>query len=234
MSIFDAPRVFLNPAIFDKSETMLPHVADHIQHLLEQIYPLGKVNLLAMIGSNVTHQYDEDSDIDVNLVGVKGESYDQWHTIFKEFNKQEHYLPGTNHCINFFFQEYVPTRTDSWRNALGAYDIILGQWIKHPKPYKEIGAPEDTYANEIAYVKLMMNMVNAEVHAIKVALAQGDRDKAYYSLQTLQQFMKKIDTDRKTAYRYGGGSPSSSENNLIYKLVTEGEYGDLLEDLISE
>ena len=46
--------------------------------------------------------------------------------------------------------------------------------------------------------------------------------------------MKKIDTDRKTAYRYGGGSPSSSENNLIYKLVTEGEYGDLLEDLISE
>jgi hypothetical protein len=234
MSLFDIPRIWLNPAIFDRSEIMHPHVLNYLQALLTEFFPLGKVSELALIGSNVTHQYDEDSDLDISLVATKGETSDQWHSIFKEWNQQNHYLPGTEHVITYYFHEYMPTRSDSWKNSMGAYDLLRNQWIKRPRDYKDIGDPEALYANEKAYVKLMMNMVNGEVHAIKVALAQGDRDKAYYSLQTLQQFMKKIDTDRKTSYQYGGGSPSSSENNLIYKLVTEGEYGDLLKDLIGE
>ena len=234
MSIFDTPRIWLNPAIFDKSDTMHPHVLNYLQELLAEIFPLGKISGLALIGSNVTHQYDENSDLDLSLVAVKGETSEQWHSIFKEWNQHDHYLPGTNHIITYYFHEYMPTSSESWRNSLGAYDVLRDQWIKRPQNYKDIRDPEARYANEIAYVKLMLNMVKAELHAIKLALAHGDKEKAFYSLQTLQQFMKKIDTDRKTSYRYGGGSPSSSENNLIYKLVTESEYGDLLEDLIGE
>lgn len=233
MSIFATPHPTLNPAIFDKNNFLLSDAKEFIQHLLQKIYPLGKVYRLTMMGSNVTHQYDDTSDIDINVMGLKGEAYDDWHTIFKEFNDRNNLLPGTPHPINFFFQEYIPPQESvSWKNSLGAYDITTDQWIKRPKPFEEIGDPSDSYANEIAYVKLMMGMVESEVHAIKTSVANHDSDGALQALKNLQRFMKKIDDDRKSAYRYGGGSPSSSENNLIYKLIEHSEYGNLLQDLI--
>jgi len=235
MSLFDPPRPTLNPIIFGKDEVMLPGVKAYLISLLSQIYPETKIYRLTLMGSNVSHQYAPTSDIDINVVGVKGESYDTWHSIFKQFNNTPNYLPGTEHPINFFFQEYFPQVDPyAWRNSVGGYDIIMDKWIKRPKPFDQIGDPADTYAAEIAYVKMMMGMVESELHAIRVAIQGGDREKALTSLKTLQQFMKKIEEDRKTAYRYGGGSPSSSESNLIYKLIEHGKYGEILKDLIGE
>jgi hypothetical protein len=235
MSLFDLPRPTLNPAIFSKDEIMLPQVKSYLINLLGHIYPEDHIYRLTLLGSNVSHQYDSTSDIDVNVVGVKGQSYDFWHKTFKDFNNTPNLLPGTSHPINFFFQEYFPTQDAyAWRNSVGGYDIIMDRWIKRPKPFNEIGDPTDTYAEQIAYVKLMLKMVESEVHAIRVAIHQGDKAKALTSLKTLQQFMKKVDADRKTAYEYGGGTPSASENNLIYKLIEHGKFGDILKDLIGE
>ena len=235
MSLFDLPRPMLNPAIFDKHEVMLPQVKKYLIDLLSKIYPENQIYRLTLLGSNVSHQYAPNSDIDINVVGVKGQTYDAWHKIYKDFNNTPNILPGTEHPINFFFQAYFPEQDAyAWRNSVGGYDIIMEKWIKKPKPFNQIGDPSDTYAEEIAYVKLMLTMVDSEFHAIRVAIRQGDREKALVSLKTLQRFMKKVDEDRKTAYEYGGGTPSSSENNLIYKLVEHGKYGDILKDLIGE
>lgn len=235
MSLFDPPRPTLNPAIFDKTEIMLPGVKAYVHELLSKIYPADKVYRLTLMGSNVSHQYSFDSDIDINVVGVKGETFEFWHKIFKDFNNTPNLLPGTHHPINFFFQEYFPQVDPyAWRNSVGGYDIIMDRWIKRPKPFDEIGDPQDTYASEIAYVRMIMKMVDSEMHAIRTAIKIGDREKALQSLKTLQQFIKKIEADRKTAYEFGGGSPSASESNLIYKLIEHGKYGDLLKDLIGE
>jgi hypothetical protein len=188
-----------------------------------------------LLGSNVTHQYNERSDIDVNVMAIKGESFDDWHKIFKDFNNRPNLLPGTEHPINFYFQEYVsPSKLEGWDNSLGAYDIMFNKWLKHPAHFERIGDPKETYAQEITYVSMMMRMVESEVHAIRQAIKINDEPKALNSLKVLQRFFKQLDQKRKDSFRYSGGSPSTRVDNLIFKMIQHGPYGDLLEDLIGD
>ena len=48
MSIFDTPRIWLNPAIFDKSDVMHPHVLNYLQEQLAEIFPLASLNAIVL------------------------------------------------------------------------------------------------------------------------------------------------------------------------------------------
>jgi len=232
MSLFDMPRPFLNPAIWTKDEQIQPKVREYIMDLLEKIFPIGRCYRMILLGSNITYQYSDSSDIDVQVMAVPGEDYDYWHKVFKTYNDQNHLLPGTEYPINFFFVEYFDASSEGgWDNSQGAYDILREQWIKRPKTFESIGDPQKHYANEIQYVNLMVDMIESELLAVKEAVALGDREKAFHSIKSLQQFFKHIDENRRLSYQYMD-SPYSQENNLVFKLIEHGPYGKLFKDLL--
>ena len=233
MGILDPPRHVLNPYIFE-NETVRPEVKEWIFDHLSTFFPLTKLYNAVMQGSNVTLQYSDDSDIDVQIMSTKEEEFDKWHPLFKEFNRQEVLLPGTNHPLQFFFIEYIPPDkiTRGWERSLGAYDLMTDRWLKRPTPYDKIKDPEVEYASEIAYVKMMMIMIESEIDSVRTAIRNKDYDKALTSLKTLQRFFKRIDEDSKDAYRWGAGTPNKEEDHVIFKLLSRGPYGKLLKDLV--
>jgi putative lipoic acid-binding regulatory protein len=234
MSIFDKPQRLLNQAIFDENEKVLPNVKQHIMKLLISFFPEDKIHSVVFQGSNTTHQYAPDSDIDVQIMATKNEEFDTWHPAFKNFNKVEHLLPGTKHPINFFFIEYIPPEkiVRGWERSLGAYDLLVDEWLKKSTPYAKIKDPEVEYASEIAYVKMMMVMIEGEIDAVRTAIEKKDRERAMMGLDNLQKFFRQIDNDSKDSYRWGAGIPNKEEDHVILKLLSKGPYGDLLKDLI--
>lgn len=234
MGIFDQPQRILSPSIFE-GDRVRPEVKDYIIGLLSTIFPPEKVYSLVLQGSITTYQYTYESDIDVQVMALKSEEFNNWHPIFKAFNRANHFLPGTAHPIHFFFVEYFPSdkMIRGWERSLGAYDLLEDKWLKRPTPFDKILDPEIEYASQIAYVNMLLKMIESEIHSIRVAIDTGDRDKALASLRTLQKFFKNVDQESKDMYRWGGGIPNKQEDHVIYKLLTRGPYGKLLEDLIN-
>jgi hypothetical protein len=230
MSLFDSPKPFLNPKIWTPEKKVRPEVREFIFSLIQTVLPMDKIFAMDLLGSNVGYQYGDTSDIDVNVVARKGESFDQWHKTFKIFNKKEHLLPGTKHPVNFFFQEYDPNR--NWENSLGAYDLIGDRWVKNPIPFDEIGDPETKYEREIAYGKMILQMIETQVSRAKEANARGDKDTARRIYTELAILFKQIEDNRKTAYRYGTGTPALQEYNIMYKLIDSSMYNDLFKKLV--
>ena len=191
---------------------------------------MKRIYAIDFLGSNVGYQYGDTSDIDINVVARKGEMFEQWHDVFKKFNKVKHFLPGTQHPVNFFFQEFDPNR--NWDNSLGAYDLIGNCWVKQPIPFEEIGDPETRYEREIAYGKMVLSMIETQVHRAKEANARGDKDTARRIYTELAIMFKQIEENRKTAYRYGTGTPALQEYNIMYKLIEGSDYHDLFKKLV--
>jgi hypothetical protein len=160
----------------------------------------------------------------------KGESFDTWHPIFKAFNDRPNLYPGTLHPINFFFQEY--TSGNDWSNSLGAYDIIQGTWSKRPIPYEKLGDPQDKYAREIAYGKLVLAMIDTEVNAMEEARIAGRTEEEVTRRDGLAILFKRIEDDRKAAYKYRIGTPALQENNILYKMIEGSKHHSLFKQLI--
>lgn len=232
MSLFDPPQRMLNPTLW-LGESLRPEVTRHITELLSHVYPLNKVHALVMIGSNVGHLYSSTSDIDICVVGAKGESYDLWHTVFKTFNDTPNFYPGTFHQINFMFNELSSRGdNDDWSNSLGAYDLLSQRWLKRPMPFSALGSLEARHARTIAYGRLLQSMVDAELKAIQSALSLGLVSTARDKIRSLAIFFKSLEDNRKAAYKYGIGTPALQEANILFKLVADSQYAELSHELI--
>lgn len=232
MSIFSLPHQMLNPVLWTPEEKLHPEAKEYFMQLLEKIYPLAKVDALVMIGSSVGHQYSPTSDIDINMQAVKGESYDAWHKVFKNFASLHNYYPGTQHPINFFFQEYAGN--GDWSNSLGAYDIFQNTWLKRPIPFNKIGDPATKYEREIAYGHMLLEMIASEVAAIRRSVAAGTQLETDRRLKELSRIFHKVDENRKLSYRYHTGTPALHENNILYKMIEDSEYAELFHELVEK
>lgn len=232
MSLFDNPKQTLNPKIFDvTTKIMLPNVKSYLMSKYTDIYPAVKMYRLVLLGSNVSYVWSEKSDIDINLMGTKGEDFDAWHKIFKKFNHQLNYLPGTKMPINYFFQEYV-AETD-WENSLGAYDIPTDTWLKKPIPPDKWGDPEQRFEREIANAKFLMSLLESEVINLKTAYDNRDERQITNSVANLRYFFQNLDDNRHLNYQYSI-NPALQEFNIIYKYIENSPYKTLLEYFLHE
>jgi hypothetical protein len=234
MSLFDPPSPYLDNSVWNENQTLRPEVEAFIKSLLSIAYPLDKVYELAIIGSITTHQYSSNSDIDINVIGRKGESYDMWHKAFKNLNARTNLLPGTQHPVNFFFQEYHPSEPDAFTNSLGAYNVFAKKWLKHPVPYDELQDPEDRYYEEIQYAKLLLSMIESVVDNIYRDIVSNRIPEAMCKKEDLKLIFKQVDENRKLGYQYGMGTPSYNEYNILYKLLEDSPFYKLFHILIDE
>jgi len=232
LSLFDTPKRILNPIIWTPDLHVKSEVKNYIHDLLTKIYPTSKIDSLVLIGSNVGHQYSEKSDIDVAVIATKGELFDTWHSVFKKFNETPNLYPGTLHPINFFFQENHKSQgEEDWSNSLGAYDLFENRWLKKPIPYDKLGNPEDKYARILQYGNMILFRIEMELNVIQSLLSQNKTEEAHNRMYSLAILFKQLEDDRKTAYKYGIGTPALQEANIIYKLVTS-RYDELSHALI--
>jgi len=230
MSIFNTPKPMLNPVLWTADKHLKPEARQHFIDLAATIYPPTKMFSLVMLGSSVSHQYNDTSDIDLCITAVTGEDYDLWHPIFKAFNSEMHYYPGTKHPINIMFMEYTPA--GDWYNSLGAYDVLNDVWLKAPISFESLGDPIKKYEREIAYGHLLLSMIGSEVEAIRKSVVAGNRADFERRLKELSKTFHKIDENRKLSYKYKIGMPALQENNILYKLIEDSKYAELFHYLI--
>ena len=227
MSLFNTPHRTLNPVFWTDEKTLRPEARQFFLDILKKIYPMDRVNAFVMIGSNVGYQYGATSDVDINMMAAPGESYEKWHTIFKQYHN---IYPGTEHPVNLFFQQY--TENDDWGNSLGAYDVLNNRWLKAPIPYDKIGNPAKRYEREIAYGNMLLSMIESEVEAIRRSVDTGNQSDIERRLKALAIMFHKIDMDRKASYKYRTGTPALQEQNILYKLIENSQYKDLFHELV--
>jgi predicted nucleotidyltransferase len=100
MSLLDKPKINLSPALFMENEKMRPDVRIYIFEDINSFLQPGTIAGVYLLGSMAGRQYNEESDIDIELVlrpGLKRENYKEY---VKKFNGR--LLPGTKHPINYY------------------------------------------------------------------------------------------------------------------------------------
>jgi hypothetical protein len=236
MSLFDPIQKQLNPTFWN-GNILKPEVVVNLQNMLINFFPKKFINKMVMIGSTVTYQYNDESDVDINVIATEGQSYDTWHRIFKEHADTIKY-PGTEHSVNFFFNEY--SENPKFDNSLGAYDIQTKAWLKKPispsilesklELYDPIFSFAREYTHTADYILLSLaRLINDLTKYPKDSEKYlGVLDEIKIRLEDLQYMYRSVIDKRKLAYRYRIGTPALQENNLTYKFIENSPQGGLL------
>ena len=205
MSLFNKPKKQLCPELFTENEQFRQNVRLYIFDDINKILTPGIVVGIYILGSSVGRQYDEDSDIDLNLILRKGLDRINYKEYVKKYNGR--LLPGTNHIIKYHVQNnFEPNFADS---EYAIYDLVRDTWAIPPKKYEDILDPEQEFKKEIAYAKMYAKTISAS-------------DKV--------RIFDKLINDRKDIYRFGWGTPRELQQNILYKFV-EKAFKTRLEDL---
>lgn len=120
MSLFDEPKELLNPALFTSEEEMRQDIRIYILNDINSFMVQHSMTGVFLLGSMAGRQYSSESDIDINLVLRPKLRREQVKERVKEFSGR--LLPGTDHPINYYVQNFVETNFEGAEYAV--YDLI--------------------------------------------------------------------------------------------------------------
>lgn len=190
-----------------------------------------------MIGSITGYQYDEDADLDINVLvdidrmvmeqgGGEEEIRAELRNRFRDANGI--LLEGTEHPINFFLNVdggYPP--------ADGIYDVVLDEWIKepghdHPLDYDPAEAYEEAIARgeEIASKVDVLYGIMVRARRMAEYPHTGARWEALYRAKAAEvaEILYNITDERHEAFELAKrdtliGSPNDMPANVTYKYL---------------
>ena len=156
-SILDPVQKDLNSDIFLKDGKMKPEVQEFILDIFynwktKYIFE-GSIASIILVGSSAGYQYNNTSDIDVNII-FKDITLEELRKVTK-YLPNGNMLPDTEHPINF----YLDVNDENVKKADNAYDILNSYWIKQPI-VNDTKIPF-SYALEVA--KFFMNGIDVRV-----------------------------------------------------------------------
>ncbi len=195
MSLLDAPKENLSPALFGIDNKLHPEAREYLLNLVSKAFPGGVIYKVYLLGSMAGRQYNEFSDIDLNLILHPDLQRGDFKERGKEYNGT--FLPGTNHPITLYTQNYSTSGFSDAEYAV--YNITDDAWAVMPKEYKNIRLPQNEFRDELRYAK----------HYTKIF------DYAHHD-QDLFDFLEK---KRKMSYGFGWGTPRESQQNILYKYI---------------
>lgn len=196
MSLFDKAKPVLSPALFNPDDTFRQDVRLYLLQQINQIMVPGTVVGVFLLGSMAGRQYNEESDIDINLILRDGLQLDDFKEHVKSFNDK--FLPETRHPVNYHLQEYSePNYANTSEYAV--YDLMRDVWAVPPKSYEEIRDPDDEFRDEINYAKMYASVLNTTKYK--------------------QELFDRLERRRKEAYSFGWGTPRESQQNILYKFI---------------
>lgn len=253
-SVIDIPRNSLNPAVFNFPDEGLPILrpAIKVQILndLEVLNNIVQVNNAYIIGSILTKQWNQDSDIDVNV------EVDEMEPLVKEavFNyirkTNGKMAQGTTHPINYYIvegEEYDIDKTQA------AYDVASERWIKEPEDVDiMVVSYLDRFKNAIEHIDLTIANLRRNIIDYD-ELRNLDRDQIKQLGSLLKNKLEEIEADieflikskrdivdaRKVAFtkdmtpeeinKYG--KKWKLPENIIYKLLEKYYYIDFIRNI---
>jgi len=129
-SILDAPKKTLSKEIYDKNliikEKYRKEILSIFEDWKERFIPKAQINAILMLGSITTFQYNETSDIDVNIqTNLSNTNISTYGRLLPNGNN----LEGTQHPLNF----YLSNETSGIDASPALYDLRDNNWIRKPK-----------------------------------------------------------------------------------------------------
>jgi hypothetical protein len=255
-SILDAPKSELDKDIWIGKKFKPSHkkeIVSKIEKFAKKMFPENKIKKMYILGSITTFQYNQTSDIDVQIISDLSDKQ------IKELAKQ---LPNgwelgsTHHPVNY----YLTNSEENAKKSVTLYDLDSDKWIREPKKSK-VKVPI-SYILEIA--KFFMDGIDlriAEYERDKIELEQLkkqlDDQKSEIDIDELKQAIEMKENEIKSdldaihvghhvfkAFRREGfdkkddgpqflisiqsNDPNYSMNNLVYKEIETHGYMDKL------
>ena len=177
-SILDAPKKILDSSIWSNNKFKSSYkkiIIDKINDFFEKNAKDAKIKKIFILGSITTFQYNDTSDIDVQvLTDMSDKAIKDIHTSLPNGWS----LGDTDHPVNY----YVVNSEDNSNKSSTLYDLQNDKWIKEPKK-SDIRIP-NAYVLEIA--KFFMD-------GIDLRIAEYERDKI--ELDQLKKQLKDQDTE---------------------------------------
>lgn len=216
--------------------SMRPELRKDILDRIKKITPISNVAGVWLLGSITGYQYNETSDIDVNILVYN------YNDTLKILGRKESGITTNSgrHPVNLFIRELgdtVPTWQDSY---YGVYNILKDDWETLP-PNKELYRdPEVEYNLELLSAKRLADTFNREIIKLRKLLLIISKLKKEKSplldnyrillneqVSNLISMTHSFEDDRKFAYQWGWGVPRKDFRNIVYKLIEHGPYGNL-------
>ena len=149
-------------------------------------------------------------------------------------------LPGTKHIIQFFERRPGLSLEGYSYSPFGVYDIISDTWLSKPRDYEEIRDPDDQFTLELHFAHMVARHISRshqhlldDIKDLKLLspntkMYEDKMDELRQDIYTLLDYARKLDKDRKDAYKSGWGIPRNTYENIVYKVVQYSQMGDLL------
>jgi hypothetical protein len=194
---------------------------------------------LIYIGSSAGLQYNEKSDIDIQVMmkippGREGSNeLLEYHKLVKFHNNSMDYLTNTDHPINYFvLPEFEMNYSDEAWSIYLIVNFDTGEEDIWLRPYRKLEDIKDISAiagNELQYASMYASMLRNRVNElskdvkdlkslsgedIKAKLREVDSD-----IEDLIYQYSRVDRGRKLQYSSGWGIPKLSPANLLYKFL---------------
>jgi len=227
-SEFDSSIIVNNkikPELREKILKATEKISDYVGHEIDKIW---------ILGSLLTHQYSEDSDLDVTFFlkdSLNPEDYKELNkTCADKFNDK---LFVEKHPINFFFAKpkFLKYKSDA------IYDLINENWIKKPEILSEDDVEEiirncssldefNTILEEYTNLKNLLENFEGDSSQITEILKQTVKvSKMFNELKDIRRkdFEKKPDPNLPSA--------NFRCSNIIFKLLEQYGLGDIVNDV---
>lgn len=221
--ILDPVQDTLAPDLFDAEQKLRPHIRKAIIERASQLDGSEKIRGLVMLGSLTGYQYNDTSDIDINIMIEDLDDSKEKTKGAKKINGK--LAPGTNREINFFLSEWTEGALEAWKGAdFGTYDVMNQEWLTPPGNRDDIQQPEIRFRHELREARALSRQFDRMADSLEQAkkelgnLIEKRTDPAdLFTWQAIQrkkrqiselykdlyEFVAAIDKDRKIGYSSG-------------------------------
>lgn len=249
-SIADIERGGFCPEIFENPEDASPVLKENVRkEILDQtkyFENFGKINIIQILGSMLTKQYTEDSDVDITLIiDFNNEEDFRKAKDLSISTANKNMLTGTKHPINIFVREdSVP---ELWDNI---FDVVDNKWVKQTDiPKGEVVKYKNQFRKIASKIDIKKGWLTRDIIDYNQLLQLPVEELKKFTPQ-IEEKLKKIDLQvKQLAYFYDviaklraaifkkTYNPVALENiksrnllpaNIIYKLLEKYHYTQFL------
>lgn len=247
-NLFSRIAKSMAPDVWTKDgKRLLPKVKKQILKIIDSYIPRENIKQIVILGTITGLQWENDSDIDVNVVLYPPELVKDLWEIRRSHNGT--LAEGTQHEINIYLQPFtgkLPTYQDSF---FGVYDLINDRWMVNPPDITQYRDPKNKFWSEILLAKLManefirradnyINSLNDKEKLLKTnytkwQLASADA-RILRDEKNLLEYINDMQAGRDFAYNWGWGIPRESYENIIFKYIRYAlpeKYSKVLKDI---